>query len=200
LTKVKTTITKQTNAIFLLVVLVTGTFAAVYPSSFSIGDVQAQIADYGYKDKNGYNSKEYPQDYGYDKKYYPPNKDPPADIVVPRDFPKIQQAINAAEEGDVIKVLPGIYTEQLTISKSLTLLGSGEKSTIIEAPEVLETNVLEFTYIVETNKPDSQKDKKLIIRLVAELRANNQQLTSLGMVTPIIATIKNIIEDKEKII
>ena len=36
---------------------------------------------------------------------------------------------------------------------------------------------------------------------MAELRANNQQLTSLGMVTPIIATIKNIIDDdkhKEK--
>jgi hypothetical protein len=34
--------------------------------------------------------------------------------------------------------------------------------------------------------------------LVAELRANNQQLTSLGMVTPIIATIKNIIDNKNK--
>ena len=48
----------------------------------------------------------------------------------------------------------------------------------------------------EMNKPDSQKDKNLIVKLVAELRANNQQLTQLGMVTPIIATIKNIIEDK----
>ena len=50
----------------------------------------------------------------------------------------------------------------------------------------------------ELNKPDSQKDKNLILKLVAELRANNQQLTSLGMVTPIIATIKNIIDDKEE--
>jgi hypothetical protein len=50
----------------------------------------------------------------------------------------------------------------------------------------------------EMNKPDSQKNKNLILKLVAELRANNQQLTSLGMVTPIIATIKNIIDyDKE---
>jgi hypothetical protein len=51
---------------------------------------------------------------------------------------------------------------------------------------------------IETNKPDSQKDKNLILKLVAELRANNQQLTSLGMVTPIIATIKNIIEENNK--
>ena len=50
----------------------------------------------------------------------------------------------------------------------------------------------------EMNKPDSQKDKNLILKLVAELRSNNQHLTSLGMVTPIIATIKNIINDKKE--
>ncbi len=50
----------------------------------------------------------------------------------------------------------------------------------------------------EMNKPDLEKDKNLILNLVAELRANNQQLTSLGMVTPIIATIKNIIDNKDK--
>ena len=50
----------------------------------------------------------------------------------------------------------------------------------------------------ELNKPDSQQNKNLILKLVAELRANNQQLTSLGMVTPIIATIKNIIDNDNK--
>ena len=53
-------------------------------------------------------------------------------------------------------------------------------------------------WLVETNRPDSQKDKKLILELVAELRANNQHLATLGMVTPIIATIKNIIDDKKE--
>lgn len=52
-------------------------------------------------------------------------------------------------------------------------------------------------WLVETNRADSQKDKRLILSLVAELRANNQHLSSLGMVTPIIATIKNIIDDKD---
>ena len=51
---------------------------------------------------------------------------------------------------------------------------------------------------IELNKADSQKYKNLILKLVAELRANNQQLTSLGMVTPIIATIKNFIEENNK--
>ena len=53
-------------------------------------------------------------------------------------------------------------------------------------------------WVYETSKPDSQKDKKLILDLVAELRANNQHLASLGMVTPIIATIKNIMDNKDK--
>ena len=48
-------------------------------------------------------------------------------LTVPRDYPTIQSAINAASPGDTIKVLPGTYTEQLTISKSLMLIGSGAK-------------------------------------------------------------------------
>jgi hypothetical protein len=52
-------------------------------------------------------------------------------------------------------------------------------------------------WYIETNKPDAQKNKNLNMKLVAELRANNQQLTQLGMVTPIIATIKNLIYKKK---
>ncbi len=56
--------------------------------------------------------------------------------------------------------------------------------------EVIQKETLKQWHI-EMNKPDTQKDKKLDhLKLVAELRANNQHLTSLGMVTPIIATIK----------
>ena len=159
MTKVKARTTTKTNAIFLIIVLVVGTFAAVYPS-FIIG-IQAQSEyenSYGYDDNNNndsYNSEEFPsQSYDYpqqsstdeydynnenDNYYnYPPTKEPvSADIVVPIGFDTIQEAINAANEGDVIKVLPGTYTEQLTISKSLTIIGSGAKSTIIQAPDVL---------------------------------------------------------------
>ena len=53
-------------------------------------------------------------------------------------------------------------------------------------------------WLIETSRPDSEKNKELILKLVSELRSNNQQLTSLGMVTPIIATIKNLI-DKDKL-
>ena len=53
-------------------------------------------------------------------------------------------------------------------------------------------------WLDETSKPESQKNKNLILKLVAELRSNNQHLTSLGMVTPIIGTIKNLIDNNNK--
>lgn len=72
-------------------------------------------------------------------------------LVVPTQFPTIQAAINAASSGNTIKVLPGTYTEQLTIDKNLILVGSGAKSTIIKAPETLDTNVIGRPFIVDVN-------------------------------------------------
>ena len=155
--------TAKINSIFLAVVLTVGTLAVVYPS-FIIG-IQAQ-AEYGY-DSNSYNS-EYssgytPYDYEsnhdndyYDNDYYnyPPIENPVSvDIVVPFDFPTIQEAINAANEDDVIKVLPGTYIEQITINKTLTIIGSDAESTIIDAPQLtkLKPNVIGLPYIVEVN-------------------------------------------------
>ena len=140
---------KKINSIFLAVVLIAGTFVAVYPS-FIIG-IQAQSEyENGYRyDNDSYNSAEYqPPSSEYSQSeyessnqqndyYYPPKDSVHPDIVVPIDFDTIQEAIDAANEGDIIKVLPGTYTEQIIINKSLTIIGSGAKSTIIQAPDVL---------------------------------------------------------------
>jgi hypothetical protein len=72
-------------------------------------------------------------------------------ITVPREYPTIQSAIDAASPGDTIKVLPGIYTEQLTIGKSVTLVGTGAQSTIIKAPTELEPHVLGIPNIIEVS-------------------------------------------------
>jgi nitrous oxidase accessory protein NosD len=70
--------------------------------------------------------------------------------IVPSDYPSIQSAIDAASPGDTIKVLPGTYNEQLTISKSLTLVGTGSEITIIKAPANLpNTNTNGDPYIVD---------------------------------------------------
>jgi hypothetical protein len=50
---------------------------------------------------------------------------------VPSDFSTIQAAVDAATEGDTILVAPGIYTENVVVSKSrLTLRGAGPVSPV----------------------------------------------------------------------
>jgi hypothetical protein len=54
-----------------------------------------------------------------------------ADIFVPADYPTIQSAINAASPGEVIHIAAGRYAETLTISKGLTLSGSGTNNCVV---------------------------------------------------------------------
>ncbi len=54
-------------------------------------------------------------------------------INVPADIPTIQQAIDAASNGDTISIAAGNYSGALTISgKTLVLLGAGTASTFID--------------------------------------------------------------------
>ncbi len=46
-------------------------------------------------------------------------------IEVPKDYPTIQAAINAAQAGNLILIAPGTYRENLTIRKSIELRGAG---------------------------------------------------------------------------
>ena len=53
-------------------------------------------------------------------------------IVVPDDYLQIQEAINAAIEGDTILVKKGTYEEEtLTINKTISLIGEGPSITIV---------------------------------------------------------------------
>ena len=51
------------------------------------------------------------------------------------DFQAIQEAINAASDGELIYVYSGIYYEHLIVDKSLTLVGEEKLSTIIDGNE-----------------------------------------------------------------
>ncbi|MES2345143.1 MAG: hypothetical protein V4494_04310 [Chlamydiota bacterium] len=57
-------------------------------------------------------------------------------INVPADSPTIQGAVNmAAASGDTIQIAAGTYIEEVqVINKSLTIIGAGENSTIIQSP------------------------------------------------------------------
>lgn len=55
-------------------------------------------------------------------------------LRVPQDFSTIQAAVDAAPEGATILIGPGTYRESITITKSLTLEGSGIDSTFLHSP------------------------------------------------------------------
>ena len=48
------------------------------------------------------------------------------------DYTKIQDAINAAKEGDTIFVEAGVYYENVVVNKTLTLVGRGSDNTTID--------------------------------------------------------------------
>jgi parallel beta-helix repeat protein len=60
---------------------------------------------------------------------------------VPQDYSTIQAAVNAANSGDLILVDAGTYTENVVVTKSVTLLGSSQNQTIIEAPSLTAVDV-----------------------------------------------------------
>jgi parallel beta-helix repeat protein len=52
-------------------------------------------------------------------------------IIVPDDYEKIQEAINASNNGDIITVRAGTYHEEwISVDKSVSIVGENQKSTI----------------------------------------------------------------------
>lgn len=72
-------------------------------------------------------------------------------LVVPTHFPTIQSAVDAAEPGRVVKILPGTYVEQLVLRKDVTLIGAGMDATVIRAPIALANGQLGAASIVEVS-------------------------------------------------
>jgi len=59
-----------------------------------------------------------------------------ATIVIPRDYPTIQEALKAAGDDSRLKLEPGVYNEQLTLSHVVTISGTiseeEEKQSILQ--------------------------------------------------------------------
>ncbi len=59
----------------------------------------------------------------------------PRNIYVPKDYPKVQEALNAAAEGDTIWIAPGKYVGGFVVSKDVVIFGAGaDKCTVTPLP------------------------------------------------------------------
>ena len=70
-------------------------------------------------------------------------------LKVPSQYATIQSAINAAHPCDTILVAPGTYTEQLTIDKSINIVGSGAGVTTIQGPAIVTPDVFGNPWMIE---------------------------------------------------
>jgi len=52
-------------------------------------------------------------------------------IIVPIDYPTIQDAINHANDGDIVRVWDGIYEENIVVDRLLSIIGNGSYCTVI---------------------------------------------------------------------
>lgn len=96
-------------------------------------------------------------------------------LVVPDDYATIQDAINAAAEGDTIFVKKGTYEEPagqtLVINKTLTLIGEGANSTTISLhPQYNETWIITRSFRTYAN--------------AITINTNNVKLEGLTISTP----------------
>jgi parallel beta-helix repeat protein len=57
----------------------------------------------------------------------------PMVIKVPEDYVTIQEAVDAAIEGDRVEVASGTYHENVIVSKALSLVGENKRTTIIDS-------------------------------------------------------------------
>lgn len=76
----------------------------------------------------------------------------PMTIVVPDNYPTIQQAIDASNEGDTIYIKKGYYegpvNQTLEINKAITLLGEDKDTTTLKlSPPYVKMNIFTYEYM-----------------------------------------------------
>ncbi len=69
--------------------------------------------------------------------FVPPHvKAAPRTIVVPDDYPTIQEAIDNAESGYAVLVRSGVYNQSIHVNKSISLIGQDAKTTVLTVPTI----------------------------------------------------------------
>ncbi|MBZ4417257.1 nitrous oxide reductase family maturation protein NosD [Myxococcus sp. RHSTA-1-4] len=76
----------------------------------------------------------------------PPPSEPrePRILIVPKHYPTIQAAVDAAEAGDTVHVAPGIYTEHVRLKSGIRLSSLGAPYTVLDGQGASQ-NLIDFT-------------------------------------------------------
>jgi parallel beta-helix repeat protein len=75
-----------------------------------------------------------------------PAKTLPTTVIVPDDFPTIQEAINNAADWDTVFVRAGTYYEHVVVNRTISLVGENMSTTIING-----NNTGHVVYVVRSN-------------------------------------------------
>jgi parallel beta-helix repeat protein len=100
-------------------------------------------------------------------------------IVVPDDFQSIQEAINNANEGDVIFVRNGTYYENVFVNKTIMLIGENRETTIIDGSRtgsilyVTEDNVTVCNLTITHSHPSQWKACGIYVNSSNNILFNN---------------------------
>ncbi len=74
----------------------------------------------------------------------PEEAGPPRVRLVPKEYPTIQAAVDAARPRDTVRVAPGVYSENVRLKSSIRLEGSGAQVTVLDGRGV-SLNLVDFT-------------------------------------------------------
>jgi parallel beta-helix repeat protein len=80
-----------------------------------------------------------------------PVRSDPNTIIVPDDYPTIQEAINYASDGDAVFVRAGTYLENIIVNKSVSLIGENPENTIIDGQRVGTVIYVNASYVTIAN-------------------------------------------------
>lgn len=96
-----------------------------------------------------------------------------AQLVVPRDFPTIQSAVDAATPGSTVVIRPGTYTEEIVIEKNLSLQGQRAfgRGVTIRSPATLTPFAINHS---------SNRELVAIVRVGKGARVNFDNVTVAG--------------------
>ena len=72
------------------------------------------------------------------------------------NYSSVQDAIDNASDGDIIYVFKGKYYENITVNKSITLIGENKNNTIIEGYIIISVNRVKISGFIVNNSYDTE--------------------------------------------